>query len=168
MIFHGVNLGVPFYVTLQQLVAMPVTVTTPVAYVCENPAVLRRASGALRASSAPLICTEGRPSTAFRRLAAAVVSAGGELRYHGDFDWPGASIAGAVITRHGARRGACPPPTTSPECVDDDYIALSGAAQPTPWDPSLAEAMTATGRVVYEESVADALIADLSAGLSAC
>jgi hypothetical protein len=51
--------------------------------------------------------------------------------------------------------------------ADDDYIALSGSAQPTPWDPSLAEAMTATGRVVYEESVADSLIADLSAGLSA-
>jgi uncharacterized protein (TIGR02679 family) len=162
-------LGVPFYVTLQQLVAMPVTVTTPVVYVCENPAVLRRASGALGASSAPLICTEGRPSTAFHRLSAAVVSAGGELRYHGDFDWPGVSIAGAVISRHGAR----PWRLSAADYLagvraDDDYIALSGAAQPTPWDPSLAEAMTATGRVVYEESVADALIADLSAGLSAC
>lgn len=162
------SLGVPFYVTLQQLVAMPVTVTTPVVYVCENPAVLRRASGALRAASAPLICTEGRPSTAFHRLAAAVVSGGGELRYHGDFDWPGVSIAGAVITRHGAR----PWRLSAADYLagvraDDDYVALSGAAQPTPWDPSLAEAMTATGRVVYEESVAGNLIADLSAGPAA-
>jgi hypothetical protein len=46
--------------------------------------------------------------------------------------------------------------------ADDDYVALAGAAQATPWDPALAGAMTATGRVVYEESVADALIADLS------
>ncbi|HEX6450150.1 MAG TPA: TIGR02679 family protein [Trebonia sp.] len=162
------SLGVPFYVTLQQLVAMPLSLTTPVVYVCENPAVLRRAAGALGASSAPLICTEGRPSTAFHRLAAAVVSGGGELRYHGDFDWPGVSIAGAVISRHGARpwRFSAADYFAGVR-ADDDYIALSGAAQPTPWDPSLAEAMTATGRVVYEESVAGSLIADLSAGLSA-
>lgn len=40
-------------------------------------------------------------------------------------------------------------------------MALSGVAQPTPGDPDLASAMARTGRVVYEESVADALIADL-------
>jgi uncharacterized protein (TIGR02679 family) len=158
------SLGVPFYVTLQQLVAMPVTVTVPVVYVCENPAVLRRASGALGASAAPLICTEGRPSTAFHRLGAAVVSGGGSLLYHGDFDWPGVSIASAVIARHGAR----PWRLSAADYLagvraDDAYVALAGAAQPTPWDPALAEAMTAKGRVVYEESVADALIADLAA-----
>jgi uncharacterized protein (TIGR02679 family) len=157
------SLGVPFYVTLQQLVAMPLTVPVPVVHVCENPAVLRRASGALGASSLPLICTEGRPSTAFHRLAAAVVSGGGALRYHGDFDWPGVSIASAVISRHGAR----PWRFSAADYLagvraDDDYVALAGAEQATPWDPALAEAMTATGRVVYEESVADALIADLS------
>jgi uncharacterized protein (TIGR02679 family) len=158
------SLGVPFYVTLQQLVAMPVTVTAPLVYVCENPAVLRRASGTPGASTAPLICTEGRPSTAFHRLAAAVVSGGGSLLYHGDFDWPGVSIASAVIARHGAR----PWRLSADDYLagvraDDDYVALSGAAQPTPWDPALAEAMTSMGRVLYEESVADALIADLAA-----
>lgn len=158
------SLGVPFYVTLQQLVAMPVTVTAPLVYVCENPAVLRRASGTPGAAAAPLICTEGRPSTAFHRLAAAVVSGGGSLLYHGDFDWPGVSIASAVMARHGAR----PWRLSADDYLagvraDDDYVALAGAAQPTPWDPALADAMTATGRVLYEESVADALIADLAA-----
>jgi uncharacterized protein (TIGR02679 family) len=158
------SLGMPFYVTLQQLVAMPVTVTAPRVYVCENPAVLRRASGALGASAAPLICTEGRPSTAFHRLAATVVSGGGSLLYHGDFDWPGVSIASAVIARHGARPWRL---STADYLAGvragDNYVALAGAAQPTPWDPALAETMTATGRVLYEESVADALIADLAA-----
>ncbi|MBO0804820.1 MAG: TIGR02679 family protein [Nocardiopsaceae bacterium] len=157
-------LGVPFYVTLQQLVAMPVTVPAATVRVCENPAVLRRAAGALGASSSPLICAEGRPSTAFHRLAAAVVSGGGSLEYHGDFDWPGVSIAAAVIGRHGAR----PWRFSATDYLagvraGDDYVALSGTAQATPWDPPLAEAMAATGRVVYEESVADDLIADLTA-----
>jgi uncharacterized protein (TIGR02679 family) len=157
------SLGVPFYVTLQQLVAMPVTVTVPLVYVCENPAVLRRACGALGASTAPLICAEGRPSTAFHRLAAAVVCGGGSLLYHGDFDWPGVSIAAAVIARHGAR----PWRLSAADYLagvraDDAYVPLSGAPQPTPWDPPLAEAMTAKGRVLYEESVADPLIADLA------
>jgi uncharacterized protein (TIGR02679 family) len=157
------RLGVPFYVTLQQLVALPVTVGTPVVYVCENPAVLRRAAGELGASSAPLICTEGRPSTAFHRLASAVIAGGGELRYHGDFDWPGVSIGGSIIARH----GAIPWRFTAADYragvrVEGDYVALSGAARPTPWDPGLSPAMSETGRAVYEESVADALIADLA------
>jgi len=155
-------LGTPFYVTLQQLVALPVTVSAPVVHVCENPAVLRRAAGVLEASSLPLICTEGRPSTAFHRLAAAVVSGGGELRYHGDFDWAGVSIAGSVMARH----GATPWRFSTADYLagtrsEGDYVALSGVAQATPWDPELASAMARTGRAVYEESVADALIADL-------
>ena len=42
-------------------------------------------------------------------------------------------------------------------------VALSGSPRPTPWDPGLGDAMTAVGRVVYEESVAGPLIADLAA-----
>jgi uncharacterized protein (TIGR02679 family) len=156
-------LGVPFYATLHQLVTLPVIVAAPVVYVCENPAVLRRAAGSLRASSAPLICTEGRPSTAFHHLASAVTRGGGELRYHGDFDWPGVAIAASVMTRHRAR----PWRMSASDYIagvraDADYVALSGAPQPTPWDPALAEAMASAGRAVYEETVADALIADLT------
>ena len=43
-----------------------------------------------------------------------------------------------------------------------DYVSLAGTPQPTPWDPPLAAAMTAHDRAVYEESVADPLIADLA------
>ena len=43
------------------------------------------------------------PSTAFHHLAAALTPGGGELRYDGDFDWPGVAIAGSVIRRDGAR-----------------------------------------------------------------
>jgi hypothetical protein len=46
--------------------------------------------------------------------------------------------------------------------VDAEHVRLTGTPQPTPWDPELSELMAATGRVLYEESVADALIRDLS------
>lgn len=151
--------GVPFYVTLQQLTAMPVRVTAPVVHVCENPAVLRRAASDLGAAAGPLICTEGRPSTAFHQLAAVV---DGELRYHGDFDWPGIAIASSVMSRH----GAAPWRMTAADylaAVRADSVSLAGTPRPTPWDPALAETMAAMGKVVYEESVTDTLIADLGA-----
>lgn len=154
--------GTPFYATLHQLVTMPVETWAPVVYVCENPGVLRAACGALGPSSRPLICTEGRPSTAFHRLAAAVVAGGGELRYHGDFDWPGAAIAGSVMARHGAvpwRMSASD--YLAGVRADGQHVPLSGAAVPTPWDDQLARAMTGMGRAVYEESVTDALLSDL-------
>jgi uncharacterized protein (TIGR02679 family) len=155
--------GTPFCLTLQQLVSMPVSIGEPVVYVCENPAVLRAAAGSLGSLSMPLICTEGRPSTAFQRLASAVVAGGGELRYHGDFDWPGISIATSVMSRHGAvpwRFGAADY-LAGVRAASGESVSLSGTPQPTPWDPSLSALMTKTGQVVYEESVTDSLLADL-------
>jgi uncharacterized protein (TIGR02679 family) len=156
--------GVPFYVTLQQLIAMPVApLAATTVHVCENPAVLRRAAADLGPRSRPLICTEGQPSTAFHRLAAAVANASGALRYHGDFDWPGIAIANSVIRRHNASPWHMSA-TDYQEAIreDADHVKLSGIPQPTGWDPVLADAMIATGRAVYEESVADPLIADLA------
>jgi uncharacterized protein (TIGR02679 family) len=154
--------GIPFYVTLHQLVTMPVTLPRrdPV-HVCENPAVLRRAAGDLGAGARPLICTEGQPSTAFHRLVTAITRSGGEVSYHGDFDWPGIAIASGIIARHGARPwrfGAADYRTA----VRQGTVTLAGIPQPTPWDPELSETMTVYGRAVYEESVADRLIADLA------
>jgi uncharacterized protein (TIGR02679 family) len=157
------RLGVPFYVTLHQLMTLPPRIPGALVHVCENPAVLRRAAAELGALSAPLMCTEGRPSTAFHQLAAAVVGGGGRLRYHGDFDWPGLSIANSVIRRHRAapwRMGAAD--YLAGVRGEDEHVPLAGAPQPTPWDPELGQVMAATGRVLYEESVAGPLITDLS------
>ena len=158
--------GTPFYVTLHQLVTMPITILPrEIVHACENPAVLRRAAGQLGANSRPLICTEGQPSTAFHRLAGAITRTGGRLAYHGDFDWPGVMIATGVIARHRAQpwRFATADYETAIK-NNADYVGLAGTPQPTPWAPSLAAAMTAHGRAVYEESVADGLIADLTRG----
>lgn len=154
--------GAPFYVTLHQLVTMPITVPRPCwVHVCENPAVLRRAAAELGPGARALVCTEGQPSTAFHRLAAAVTKAGGELSYHGDFDWPGVAIATGIITRHGARPwrlGA----SDYEDAVSEGAVRLAGTPQPTPWDPSLADLMRVHERAVYEEAVADRLIRDLA------
>jgi uncharacterized protein (TIGR02679 family) len=157
--------GMPFYVTLNQLVTLGVDVEKGQrVHVCETPGVLRRAAAELGAAARPLICTEGQPSTAFHRLARAVTLAHGELSYHGDFDWPGAAIATGIMARHGARPW---------RLAAADYeaavkkgaasVTLAGTRQPTPWDPALGETMAAHGQAVYEESVAGHLIADLSA-----
>jgi len=162
------RLGVPFYITLHQLMTLPLTVGGTLVHVCENPAVLRRAAAELGPAAAALICAEGRPSTAFHQLAGSIVRAGGELRYHGDFDWPGLAIAHSVMRRHGARPWRMSAADYAAGARgDDEHVRLTGLPQPTPWDPDLAPVMTALGRVVYEETVADPLIADLSASATA-
>lgn len=155
--------GTPFQVTLHQLVSHPMRVRHRLIFVCENPAVLRRACEELRARCPPLICTEGRPSTAFHRLARIAVGDGAELRYHGDFDWPGVAIAADVIARHQARPWLMSAGDYQVgAATNDSYQELTGDPVATPWDPELADVMRATGRAVYEETVADQLLASLS------
>ena len=157
------RLGVPFYVTLHQLMTLPLTIPSTLVRICENPAVLRRAAGELGAASAPLVCSEGQPSAAFHQLAGVVIGGGGELRYHGDFDWPGLAIASSVMRRHGAlpwRMGVAD--YLAGLRADIEHVKLSGTPQPAPWDPELAQVMVTAGRVLFEETVADDLIRDLT------
>jgi len=132
-------------------------------HVCENPAILRRAAADLAPRSRPLICTEGQPSTAFHRLAGAITASGGRLRYHGDFDWPGVAIATGIMARHGARPWRLSAADYEAAIKQGaGSVTLAGTRQPTPWDAALGETMAAHGQAVYEESVADQLVADLS------
>jgi uncharacterized protein (TIGR02679 family) len=157
--------GTPFQVTLHQLDVHPIRLRPARIFACENPAVLRRACTELGPACPPLICAEGQPSTAFHKLARIAVASGGELAYHGDFDWPGVAITTRVIDRHGAR----PWRMTASDYLlgvkaSDTPVALAGDPVPTPWEPELHETMRATGRAIYEETVADQLLADLLAG----
>jgi uncharacterized protein (TIGR02679 family) len=160
------GLGVPFYVTLHQLMTLPLTISCPLVSVCENPAVLRRAATELGADAAPLLCTEGQPSAAFHLLTDAVAGGGGELRYHGDFDWPGLAIAASVMGRHGARPWRMGAADYLAGVRDDTgHVPLAGAPQPAPWDPELVTVMAAAGHALYEETVAGDLIRDLVPGM---
>jgi uncharacterized protein (TIGR02679 family) len=156
--------GLPFRITLQQLARQPLHhgEVGPV-FACENPAVLRAAAERLGASSTPLVCTEGRPSMACLRLLGGLVSAGAEIRYHGDFDWPGLRIGASLLAATGGqpwRFGAA----DYLDAVADGgpHTPLVGSAAASPWDPELARAMTDAGRIVYEEDVLDPLLEDLA------
>jgi uncharacterized protein (TIGR02679 family) len=157
--------GVPYRLSLRQL-QRDTTAFRPraaasgelVVFVCENPSVVAAAATRRGDVCAPLVCTEGQPSTAVRVLLDQLRAAGAALRYHGDFDWAGIRIANLVMARHGAqpwRFGV------------EDYraapggTALSGASVEASWDSSLAAAMLDRGEAVHEEAVLPALLADL-------
>jgi len=138
-------------------------------FVCENPRVLEMALDAGCRSAA--VCTQGQPSVVVTTLIASLRSAGVELHYHGDFDWPGIAIANLLIAIHG-----CVPWRMSA----DDY--LGGLARLAPvagelpilgessvaalWDTDLAPAMARSRRAIHEELVLDDLLGDMSASLS--
>lgn len=141
-----------------------------VVHVCENPTIVEvvadRWAGAEDTRAAPLlVCTWGQPSTAVMDLMSILAADGAEVRYHGDFDWPGVRIAETIRQRV----------TWTPwRYTAVDYLAvasgdlpsrrLSGNAAPTPWDPALAEAMAQHGLAVEEEAVAELLAEDVVAG----
>jgi hypothetical protein len=87
---------------------------------------------------------------------------GAAIRQHADFD-----PAGLDITRWLAERaGTVPWRMSREDCLDgiDDAMeaSITGLVPPAPWDPGLTEAMTARRVVLYEESLCDALLAEMA------
>jgi uncharacterized protein (TIGR02679 family) len=161
--------GIPVRLTLDQLQRyldgpVPLPPGSGPISVCENPSVVEAAAERLGAAALPLVSVEGRPSVAAVRLVAHLLEAGCELRYHGDFDWPGLAIAAEVI-----RFGAVPW-----RMQTGDYLAALPshpelprlpAAPPnasSPWDVQLAKAMQVHGRQVEEEHVIEEMLTDLA------
>jgi uncharacterized protein (TIGR02679 family) len=127
-----------------------------VVHAVENPQVLQAATvaGVPRA----LVCFSGNPSVAGWGVAR---SLGEQLRYHGDFDWPGVAIAGRLFAI-----GAQPWRFSARDYLT--AIAATGASLPlsdravdTPWDPTLADEMRQAGLAVHEEALTALLLADL-------
>jgi len=159
--------GVPFRITLHQLTTYGLEPRPAVVRICENPAVLRAAAARFGRAGGAMVCTEGQPSVAFARLAQLLVRAGCELWTHGDFDWPGVRIVGALLRYHGARPWRMTADDYRAAVAGsevDDLQALAGDAAPTPWDATLAERMRETGRVVFEEMVVQSLLGDVDPG----
>jgi uncharacterized protein (TIGR02679 family) len=161
----------PVVLTLDQVrsggvAGLPIDATV---YVCENPSVVEvvadrwAAQGtALDGRGPVLVCTWGQPSTAVVELLRILTAGGAACRYHGDFDWPGLRIAGALRDRIG---------WTPWRYTADDYVALAGddalsrlltgPPAASPWDPRLATAMAEHGRAIEEEAVVDQLAGDV-------
>lgn len=160
---EAASMGLPFRLTLQQLMSDPLTPKAPEVSVCQSTAVLRAASARLGADCTPLVCTEGRASVACRRLLTAAVDGGARIRWHGDFDWAALRMTAAAVHRYAAvpwRMGV------------DDYLEalragsdpLRGARAATPWDERLAEEMARERRAVREERLVPVLLGDLRPG----
>jgi uncharacterized protein (TIGR02679 family) len=135
-----------------------------VVYVCENPRVLEAAVDA--GSRAALVCSMGQPTVVVTALLERLAATGADLRYHGDFDWPGLTIGNVLVGtlacrpwRFGAADYVAALTRMAPTVVELPVL------EPVPttacWDPELTEEMARARRAVHEELVLDDLLADL-------
>lgn len=157
--------GAPCVLTLAELrdVQTLTLGSRQVVSVCENPEVMAAALETFGDRCPALVCVAGWPRVAALRLLRAAARGGAGLRYHGDFDWDGVRIAGAMVQRLGAalwRYDA------------DSYRSgpdgpLLGEERRTHGLPDqlqeLLVAMRLRGTAVAEEQVLDLLLADLQA-----
>jgi uncharacterized protein (TIGR02679 family) len=130
-------------------------------HACENPQVLQAAARA--DCRGPLVCFSGNPASAGWLLLRGLLEASADIRYHGDFDWPGMAIAGRVVAA-----GAAPWRLSASDYDDavtalqaESQLALTGSPVQTSWDNALAARMRDVGLAVHEESLLPTLLADL-------
>lgn len=162
---EGAGSGEPLRLTLRQLARGPLTVAGEVGvFVCENPVVVAHAADRLGAASAPLVCVDGIPNTAARRLLTELRGAGASLRYHGDFDWGGLRIGSIVIGQLGAQpwRFGATDYRAAVARVGPAAVPLGDRGLSALWDGELPAAMADAGVAIYEEQVLDDLTADLA------
>lgn len=158
--------GEPLVLTLRQLAAgspwREQTLEGRTTHVCENPVVVALAADRLGAACNPLVCVGGQPGAAAMTLLRALATGGARLRYHGDFDWGGVSIANTLHARlpiepwhydTAALRAALAAGASGPPLRGNPVVAR--------WDPDLASTLRSAGHAVEEEAVTDGLLADL-------
>lgn len=151
--------GEPLHLSLRLLARnAPVWRAGQTIHICENPEVLAAAADALGARCAPLVSIDGQLSAAPRTLLDQLAAADCDFHYHGDFDWPGITIASGIIARYGAR----PWRYCARHYAPDHGPRLAGEPVEAVWDATLAPRMRAAGIAVHEESQLDGLIADLA------
>jgi uncharacterized protein (TIGR02679 family) len=157
--------GEPGYASLRMLLRSPPrwAVRGREVYVCENPNFVAIAADQLGRHCAPLISTDGMPAAAQRALLGQLVQAGGQLLYHGDFDWAGVQIANHVMRAYGARpwRFSSADYETAVEEHARSEHRLEGPVVEALWDAALAPAMQEHGLAFAEEGLSDELVRDL-------
>ena len=153
--------GEPLHLSLRLLARnTPNWLSSQTIHICENPEVLAAAADALGARCAPLVSIDGQLSAAPRTLLDQLAAAGCDFYYHGDYDWPGITIANGIIARY----GASPWRYSARHYAPDHGPRLAGEPVEAVWDATLAPRMGAAGIAVHEESQLDGLIHDLARG----
>ena len=84
--------GEPVWLTLRALAGEWTARAAGPVFVCENPSIVEAAADVLGAGCAPLVCTDGNPSTAATELLRGLAAAGCRLRVRADFDPAGLGI----------------------------------------------------------------------------
>lgn len=128
----------------------------PVVLVCENPRVLEAI--AERGAPIPVVCTSGRPTLVVLDVLSALH--GAELRYHGDFDWPGIAIANRLVAEAGVApwlMGA----SDYERGLTGARLQLAGTPVDPVWDGELGAAMRHHGLAIHEEAVLPRILAAL-------
>ncbi|MEU6904772.1 DUF2399 domain-containing protein [Streptomyces coeruleorubidus] len=133
-------------------------------HVCENPHVVEAAADTGR--TAPMVCTSGSTTTVVLTLLDALAASGCTFAYHGDFDWPGITLANRIMQRYGAeswrmRAADYEYLATRTQVRGAPQIALAGPPAEAVWDAELAPAMNALGIALHEEAALDLLLEDL-------
>jgi uncharacterized protein (TIGR02679 family) len=157
MMRERAELGLITHLTVHELRRVA-ELTSPgqIVHACENPQVLQRLAAA--EVDRPVACFSGNPAAAGGILLARTV-----VHYHGDFDWPGVSIARRIFER-GARPwlfGRDDYLGAVDRLPAENQLSLTGRAEPTPWDAGLSAAMAAVDVAVHEEAIVGTLLADL-------
>ncbi|MGC0379042.1 TIGR02679 family protein [Streptomyces sp. SAI-229] len=153
------------HLTLRDLRALHLTMPPGTrVHVCENPRVIEAAADTAR--TAPLVCTSGSATTVVLTLLDALVASGCAFAYHGDFDWPGITLANRVTRRYAAAPWRMRAPdyehlATRVQRHGTPQLPLTGPPVEAAWDPELAPAMEALGIALHEEAALDLLLEDL-------
>ncbi|MEE1766321.1 TIGR02679 family protein [Streptomyces sp. SP18BB07] len=134
-------------------------------HVCENPRVVEAAADAGR--TAPLICTSGSATTVVLTLLDTLAATDCAFAYHGDFDWPGITLANRITARYEARPWRMTAPdyeylATRAELHGTPPLPLTGTPVEAAWDPELTATMHALGIALHEEAALDLLLDDLA------
>ncbi|MEW2075314.1 TIGR02679 family protein [Streptomyces sp. NPDC013433] len=133
-------------------------------HVCENPRVVEAAADTAR--TAPLVCTSGSATTVVLTLLDTLAASGCAFAYHGDFDWPGITLANRITRRYAAEPWRMRAPdyeylATRTQLHGTPHLPLTGPPVEATWDPELAPAMEALGIALHEEAALDLLLEDL-------
>jgi uncharacterized protein (TIGR02679 family) len=154
--------GEPQYASLRLLARRPPdwSVAGRPILVCENPNLVAILADRLGPGCPPVVCVEGHLGAAQRTILRQLKTSGAVLRYHGDYDWPGISIANNVIAKYGASPWHFSAADYLAAAAGAPHLAtpLSGRPVIATWDADLSAAMTKAGIKIEEEALAKRMI----------
>ncbi|WP_066503898.1 TIGR02679 family protein [Bradyrhizobium macuxiense] len=157
-----VSPGEPQYASLRLLARRPSewTVARRSILVCENPNLVAILADQLGTACPPVVCVDGHLGAAQRTILKQLKESGADLRYHGDYDWPGIMIANYVIAKYGAVpwHFSAADYVAASKSVPQLAIPLSGRPVIASWDADLTAAMIKTGIKIEEEAIAERII----------